>query len=155
MFSVLYTAAKLNGEMLVTAEKFGEILSITKELEGYGDTVSASDYQSLVDTMGSQMEDFFVQLEDGTYALVTSAEEFTDTIRELEKTKIANKLKAEVETLKNLKGYSESISAREDSVTTYTVDYKNDATKIGTISESLLQSFASGDFSGLNETAAK
>lgn len=67
--------------------------NIIKNLSGYGDTISAEDYEKL----GEGAENYFTQMADGTYMLTASVSEFTKAMKEYARAEALEKLKKDWE----------------------------------------------------------
>lgn len=82
-FDFIYALAQMNGEMLVSEKTFSDIAKIVESLLEFGSALSADEFASLYSQYGSEMDNYFVRMRDGTYVLTTAAAAFSERVGEL------------------------------------------------------------------------
>ena len=108
VYETMSALAKMNGKLLISKEVIGEISQVTQELNNYGDKLQLDEYLKLLTHYGSAIDEYFVQMQDGTYALTTSVAAFN---REIGKLTDKN-VKTEINDI--LKGFKEQNSVISD-----------------------------------------
>ena len=100
--STIYLLDKMNGKLFASKEAYGEILDIVDALVENANDLSTDDYQQLVDQYGSRIQDYFLQMEDGTYSLTMAAEAFRQEVQKIERQKLESALDEVLEKAENL-----------------------------------------------------
>jgi hypothetical protein len=97
--ALAYALAKANGQMVVTREAWKSTLSIVEKLASENAAIENSDYQHLIEQYGTAIEDYFVQMEDGTYRLIGAAGEFAQLTDDLQEKKLKEALEQEKQSI--------------------------------------------------------
>ena len=102
-FKVMSSLATMNGELLVSSEKFKEVIDILSDLSEFGDAISADEYSKLFEQYGSIIDEYFVQMKDGTYGLVEAASSFYDLVNRQQDKKIFQAMEEELGRIADIK----------------------------------------------------
>lgn len=89
---LISTAARLSNQIEITAKAFGEITEILSNLVKIGDRISKDNYDALINRYTESIGSYFTLMEDGTYALLLSAQEFNKEVRKKEIDHITSEL---------------------------------------------------------------